>query len=75
MADMGALVMVPSALVYSDAMRPRVNWVSALIGAWFIASPWILRFEHSQPWMVNSIVVGAIILTSSVWRRAASRGR
>jgi SPW repeat len=74
-AGLGAVVVVLSALVYSDAMTPRANWASALIGVWFIASPWILRFEHSQPWTLNAIVVGAIILMASAWSGAASRGR
>jgi SPW repeat len=73
-SGLGVVVMVISSLVYGDAIRPRANWVSALIGAWFIASPWILRYADSQPWTLNSIVVGAIILVSSVGSGAASRG-
>jgi hypothetical protein len=70
---LGAVVVVISSLVYGDARRPKTNWVSALIGAWFIASPWILRYADSQPWTLNSIIVGAIILVCSVWSGAASR--
>src|SRR5882757_5153143 len=49
---LGLAVMVLSSLVYGDALRPQANWVSALIGAWFIASPWIMRYADSQPWTV-----------------------
>ena len=70
---LGVVVMVLSSMVYGDAMNPRANWVSALIGAWFIVSPWPLRYADSQPWTLNSIIVGAIILVSSVWSGAASR--
>jgi SPW repeat len=71
---LGVVVVVLSSAVYGDAIPPRANWVSALIGAWFVASPWILRFADSQPWTLNSIVVGAIIFASSVWSGAANRG-
>ena len=71
---LGLVVMVLSALIYGDALRPQANWVSALIGAWFIASPWILRYADSQPWILNSTIVGAIILVASVGSGAASRG-
>ncbi len=70
---LGVVVMVLSSMVYGDAMHPRANWVSALIGAWFIVSPWILRYSDSQPWTLNSIIVGAIILVSSIWSGAESR--
>jgi hypothetical protein len=71
---LGVVVVLVSSLVYGDATRPQANWVSALIGAWFIASPWIMRYADSRAWTVNSIIVGAIILVSSVWSGAASRG-
>ena len=72
---LGLVAMVLSSLIYGDALRPQANWVNALIGAWFIASPWILRYTDSQPWTLNSIVVGAIILAASVASGAVSRGR
>jgi multisubunit Na+/H+ antiporter MnhB subunit len=71
---LGALVVVLSAMLYGGAVTPRANWVNALIGVWFVASPWILRFTDSQPWTLNAIVVGAIILVCSAWSGAASRG-
>jgi hypothetical protein len=70
---LGAVVMVLSSLVYGDARRPQINWVNALIGAWFIVAPWILRYSDSRPWTINSIVVGAVLLTCSLWSGAASR--
>ncbi len=70
---LGVVVIVLSSMVYGDAMRPRANWVSALIGAWFIVSPWVLRYTDSRPWTLNSIIVGAIILVCGVWSGAASR--
>ena len=72
---LGLVVMILSSLVYSNPLRPRGNWPSALIGAWFIASPWILRYADSRSWTLNSIIVGAVIVMSSVWSGAASRGR
>lgn len=70
---LGVVVIVLSSMVYGDAMNPRANWVSALIGAWFIVSPWVLRFSDSLPWTLNAIIVGVIILVSSIWSGAASR--
>jgi hypothetical protein len=72
---LGLVVVLLSSLVYSNPLRPLANWPSALIGAWFIASPWILRYADSRPWTLNSVIVGAIIVMSSVWSGAASRGR
>jgi multisubunit Na+/H+ antiporter MnhB subunit len=71
---LGAAVVLLSAMVYGDAITWRANWVNALIGVWFIAAPWILRFTDSQRWTLNSIVVGAIIFACSAWSGAASRG-
>jgi hypothetical protein len=71
---LGAIVVLLSSMVYGDAIGPRANWVTALIGAWFVASPWILRYADSQAWTVNAVVVGAIIVMCSVWSGAASRG-
>ena len=70
---LGVVVMVLSSLVYGDARPPRANWANALIGAWFVVAPWILRYSDSHPWTLNSIIVGLIILACSVWSGAASR--
>ncbi|MBX6353047.1 MAG: SPW repeat protein [Thermoflavifilum sp.] len=43
------------------------QWLSALMGAWFIISPWVLSFQHQTAALWTSIVIGAIQLIASVW--------
>jgi FtsH-binding integral membrane protein len=43
------------------------HWLSALIGVWFIISPWVLQFSHQKTALWTSVVLGAIQLIASVW--------
>jgi SPW repeat len=41
------------------------EWVNLLVGAWLIASPWLLGFAHTRA-MHFSITVGAVIIFLSM---------
>lgn len=43
------------------------NWLCALIGAWFIVSPWVLRISHEATATKVSVIVGAVQVIVSIW--------
>lgn len=49
------------------------NWLSAILGAWLVVSPWFLGL-HTQEQATNAtVVVGLIQVVASVWAALAVR--
>jgi hypothetical protein len=48
--------------------------VNAVLGAWFIASPFVLHFNGQRMPMDLSIVGGAILLLLSLWQLGVEEG-
>src|SRR4051812_20257045 len=40
----------------------KLGWMNVLIGAWLIASPFVLRFAHYSDGVSNNICVGAALI-------------
>lgn len=49
--------------------------LNAVLGAWFIASPFVLHFNNQRIPMELSILGGAILLLRSLWQLAGRSGR
>ncbi len=49
--------------------------VDALLGVWFIASPFVLRFNAQRSPMVLSIIGGGILVLLSLWQLGVEDGR
>lgn len=50
-------------------MRQMKHWqdpVNALLGAWLILSPWILRLQDNRIAMADFIVVGVLLLATAL---------
>lgn len=37
-------------------------WISLILGAWLIISPWLLDFSGDRPATLNAVVVGIIMV-------------
>ncbi len=44
-----------------------MHWINALIGIWFLISPWTLGYSQSAGAVWYSVVFGAILLIVSFW--------
>lgn len=51
------------------------QWINALIGIWFIISPWILGYSHYPGAVWFSVIFGAILLIVSFWAAVQSEAR
>lgn len=49
------------------------NWVVALIGAWFIITPWVFGFSANTGAVWTSVVAGAIMLIVGIWAASLPR--
>lgn len=43
------------------------NWLNAVIGLWFIVSPWALRVSDQAYVTWSSVIVGIVLVVVSVW--------
>jgi SPW repeat len=43
------------------------NWLSAVLGAWLIVSPWVLGLDNQQQATSSTLIVGIIQVVVSVW--------
>ncbi|QQE78995.1 SPW repeat protein [Alicyclobacillus sp. SO9] len=46
------------------------NWTVAIIGAWFIISPWVFGFSNHAGAVWTSVIAGAIQLIVAIWAAA-----
>jgi peptidoglycan/LPS O-acetylase OafA/YrhL len=56
----------------------HADWLSALIGVWLIAAPWILSGYAENAEKINSVVVGlvvAVLALAAEWRLPAAQRR
>ncbi|GIF04192.1 SPW repeat protein [Actinoplanes siamensis] len=65
---MGIAVAVTAlGLTLMPARMVRVSWATAAIGAWVVASQWIIeRSASTWPIMINNVVTGAVIMVLGV---------
>jgi SPW repeat len=43
------------------------EWVDVILGAWLVASPWILGFAGMTALMWNAVIMGAVVVVLSGW--------
>jgi hypothetical protein len=49
-----------------------LSWLNAIIGAWLLFSPAILRFGSYRPLMHNNVVVGICVIILACWSGLAA---
>ena len=67
----GIVVVILAIARYSGRAGQWASWVIALIGIWFIISPWVYG-SAGETWMWNSVVLGIIFVVLGVWSALAS---
>lgn len=56
-----------AALAALIAFQKWEEWVNALLGAWLIASPYVLGFAAQTPLAWNNFIVGALVAVLAIW--------
>jgi len=67
-AWVGGAVVALLALAALTQFAAWEEWISAVLGIWLAASPWILGFETVQWAMWSHVVLGALITLLAAWR-------
>jgi ABC-type uncharacterized transport system permease subunit len=49
------------------ARRLWEEWVDVVLGAWLLASPWILKFTDHTALTWNALIMGAVVVILSAW--------
>jgi hypothetical protein len=61
------LLLILTESVTLSAFRPWEEWVSVVIGAWLVVSPWVLGITALAP-MANFVVVGFVVLALALYQ-------
>lgn len=46
------------------------EWTKVVLGAWLLASPWLLGFSHQGVATDNIMIVGLVVVVMSLWSLA-----
>ena len=46
------------------------EWTKVILGAWLLASPWLLGFSHQTIAAYNIMAVGLVVVILSLWSMA-----
>jgi len=71
---LGGTAMILGTARYCRVVGSWAGWAVALIGVWFILSPWLYRYA-GDAWMWNSIVVGIAMVVFGAWSATAPMQR
>lgn len=63
----GGTITVALALAALANYRSWEEWVSTLIGAWFVASPWIFGFTAATAMAWSVGIAGGILVAFGLW--------
>jgi hypothetical protein len=55
------------ALMALFAFQIWEEWVSGLLGAWLVISPWVLGFSGSSSAVLTHLVVGVAAIVLAIW--------
>jgi len=62
----GAVACALGVAINRNAPGLWASWVVALVGAWFIISPWLYRYV-GDVWTWHSLLAGVILLVLGIW--------
>ena len=48
-------------------MKRWQDWANLVLGAWMVASPWIIGFSTNTPARNGAIALGALVFLMSLW--------
>lgn len=56
------------------AFQAWEEWTNVALGAWLLASPWVLGFSSSALLMWNAVIVGALVVLLAGWAISPAQG-
>ncbi len=62
----GVVVLVIAAIALY-AFQAWEEWTNLILGAWLLASPWVLGFSTSAAFMWNAVIIGALVVLFAGW--------
>ena len=62
----GAIIAV-MALLAIFAFKTWEEWISGVLGAWLVISPWVLGFSGSSTAVLTHLVVGVAAIVLAIW--------
>lgn len=71
---LGVIIAV-AAIAALVAFHTWEEWVSVVLGAWLVVSPWILGFTSLTAAFWNQIVVGLVVGVLALWSALTTHGR
>lgn len=67
----GVVIFAVVALIAFNAWQ---EWLNLVLGAWLLASPWLLGFNQSVALMWNAVIVGGLVVIFAGWALSAKQG-
>jgi hypothetical protein len=68
------LLIVLTEVVELSIFRDWEEWINVVLGAWLLASPWILRISDRSA-MINFMLVGLLVLALALYEIRGERAR
>lgn len=62
----GAITCALGVGIYAHGQGTRAGWIVALMGVWFVISPWVYRYVGNN-WMWHSLLSGCVLVILGVW--------
>jgi SPW repeat len=69
------ILIVFCAIIGLAEFRPWKEWVSILLGAWVLISPWSLHFSGATVLTWNAVISGAVVIACACWALGEERGK
>lgn len=66
-ANLVGAVLVVMALMALFAFHQWEDWISGLLGAWLIISPWFLGFSAAMAPTITHVLVGLAAIVLAIW--------
>lgn len=69
----GAIICILALVRTLGAVRAAaLSWTNAILGLWFVISPWVLGYSHVGMATTNSVVVGVVVMILACWSALAT---
>ena len=62
----GSAAVILATSRYLRTTGVRASWAGALIGSWFVISPWVYGYAGHR-WMWHSLLAGLLMIVANVW--------
>lgn len=70
----GLMVLSVAGLELGDALQRWEEWVELALGAWLVASPWVLGYNHLTAVTTMHVVFGVVVAVLACFELCQDRG-